>query len=174
MKEKTMNDNEQNTQAEALGVDIGGVVIDRINDNTDTAFFSGNYLNTTAVPGAFEALARLVAERFGANVHFVSKCGPTIEGQTREWLEHHDVFARTGIPQGNLRFCRRRRDKAPIAEELGLTHFIDDRLEILGRLTTVPTRILFQPCQPEVERFSRYLGLVVRAESWAEVLALLL
>ncbi len=57
---------------------------------------------------------------------------------------------------------------------MGLTHFIDDRLEILGRLTTVPTRILFQPFEPEVERFSRHLGLVVGAESWADVLALLL
>ncbi len=160
-----MNHNKQNTQAEVLGVDIGGVVMDRINDNTDTSFFGGNYLNTTAVPGTIEALARLVAERFGARVHFVSKCGPGIERKTREWLRYHDVFGRTGIPQGNLRFCRRRREKAPIAEELGLTHFIDDRLEILGRLTTVPTRILFQPYQPEVERFSRYLGLVVRAES---------
>lgn len=169
-----MTKNKLNTQAEALGVDIGGVVIDRINDNTDTSFFSDNYLNTTAVPGTIEALARLVAERFGTNVHFVSKCGPSIERKTREWLKHHDIFGRTGIPEGNLRFCRRRREKAPIAEELGLTHFIDDRLEILGYLATVPTRILFQPHGPEVRRFKQHLSSVIRAESWADVLALLL
>lgn len=169
-----MNNIKQNTQSEVLGVDIGGVVMDRINDNTDTSFFGDNYLNTTAVPGTIEALKRLVTERFGTEVHFVSKCGPNIERKTREWLKHHDVFGRTGIPQDNLRFCRRRREKAPIAEELGLTHFIDDRLEILGRLKTVPTRILFQPYQPEVEQFKQHLGLVIRAESWADVLALLL
>ena len=26
-----------------LGIDIGGVIIDRVNENTDTSFFSGNY-----------------------------------------------------------------------------------------------------------------------------------
>jgi len=33
---------------EVLGVDIGGVIIDRINDGTDTSFFGDNYLRTTA------------------------------------------------------------------------------------------------------------------------------
>ena len=31
-------------QKEVLGVDIGGVIIDRINDWTDTSFFGENYL----------------------------------------------------------------------------------------------------------------------------------
>ncbi|HJZ19149.1 MAG TPA: hypothetical protein VJ208_03525 [Candidatus Nanoarchaeia archaeon] len=37
-----------------LGVDIGGVIIDRVrNDGTDTAFKSKRYLETTAIPGVF-------------------------------------------------------------------------------------------------------------------------
>jgi hypothetical protein len=159
---------------EALGVDIGGVVMDRVNDATDTSFFGGRYLETTSTPGVVEALARLVAERFGEHVHFVSKCGPNTERKTREWLAHHDVFARTGIPAGNLHFCRRRREKAPIAEALGLTHFVDDRLEILGSLKTVPNRFLFDPVEAEVAKHRRYLGMVIRVASWAEIEALLL
>jgi len=162
------------TTKDKLGVDIGGVIIDRINDRTDTSFFSDSYLETTAVPGAFDALARLAAERFGAGVYLVSKCGPAIEAKTRAWLAHHAFFARTGIAAAHLRFCRRRRDKAAIAESLGLTHFIDDRLEVLGYLHAVPHRYLFKPREAEVQRHARTLPEVTRVESWDALLAQLL
>lgn len=165
---------QQETTGGALGVDIGGVVIDRANDRTDTSFFSTRYLETTATAGVFEALACLAAERFGTNIHFVSKCGPETERKTREWLAHHRMFERTGIPAANLHFCRRRAEKAPIAATLGLTHFIDDRLEVLGYLETVPTRILFAPVEAEVAKHRHLLRHVTRVATWAEVTALLL
>ncbi|MBA3679436.1 hypothetical protein H0W80_04625, partial [Candidatus Saccharibacteria bacterium] len=52
------------TKIPVLGVDVGGVIIDRVNDNTDTSFFGDNYLSTTAVSDVFEALAELVQARF--------------------------------------------------------------------------------------------------------------
>jgi hypothetical protein len=159
---------------EKLGVDVGGVIIDRINDNTDTSFFSDNYLATTAVPGAFEALARLSAEQFDSRVFLVSKCGPRVEAKTREWLAHHDFHGRTGIAADRLHFCRQRRDKAGICETLGITHFVDDRLEVLGYLTSVPNRYLFQPNLRELQRHKRHLSRVHRVESWQEVLDLIL
>ena len=159
---------------ERLGVDIGGVLIDRINDDTDTSFFGDNYLKTTAVPNAFEAIKRLAGERFGDEIYLVSKCGPSIERKSREWLAHHDFHAATGVPPERLNFCRRRQDKAPICESLGLTHFIDDRLEVLSYLKTVPHLFLFMPTPAEVERYARHLDRVRRVESWDEVLAALL
>ncbi len=69
-------------QTEVLGVDIGGVIIDRINDRTDTSFFSENYLQTTAVPGVVESLRRLVEKRLGEDVYLVSKCGPKVEAKS--------------------------------------------------------------------------------------------
>jgi hypothetical protein len=39
-----------------IGIDIGGVIIDRTNDKADTSFFGPNYLATTAVPAVFNAL----------------------------------------------------------------------------------------------------------------------
>ena len=50
------------------------------------------------MPGVFEGLATLVAERFGPAVHLVSKCGEQTEARTREWLAHHDFHRRTRIP----------------------------------------------------------------------------
>ena len=159
---------------EKLGVDIGGVLIDRINDNTDTSFFGDNYLKTTTVPNAFESVKRLAAARFGDEVHLVSKCGPNIERKSREWLAHHDFHAETGVPPERMHFCRRRQDKAPICKSLGLTHFIDDRLEVLSYLKSVPHLFLFMPRPAEVKRHARHLKRVHRVESWAEVLAALL
>ena len=164
----------ENHQSEALGVDIGGVVIERASQRGDTSFSGDRYLETPAIAGVVEALARLTAERFGPSVHFVSKCGATTERKTREWLAHHRLFERTGIPADNLHFCRRRDEKAPIAARLGLTHFVDDRLEVLGYLETVPTLILFDAIEDEVAKHRHLLDRVTRVAGWPEVTALLL
>lgn len=158
---------------EILGIDIGGVIIDRANDKTDTSFFSDNYLKTTAVEGAFEAIALQVERKFGANVFLVSKAGPNTQRKTLQWLQHHDFWNITKVPDGNIRFCLKRREKAAICAELGITHFIDDRLEILSCLETVPNKILFNGTPTEMEKFKDCLDGVIQARSWKEVLELI-
>lgn len=155
---------------EILGVDIGGVIIDRANDGTDTSFFSDNYLATTAVPDAFEALRDLVARRFGGNAYLVSKCGQRIQEKTLSWLDHHRFYELTGISRDNVRFCRKRDQKAGICAELGITHFVDDRLEVLGYLKTVEALYLFQPRPSEVHTFRHFLPRVTTVDSWEEIL----
>lgn len=159
---------------ETLGVDIGGVIIDRINDGTDTSFFSDNFLQTTAVPGVFQALRRLVDEKFGSQVYLVSKCGRRVQEKTLQWLDHHDFYNQTGISSDHIRFCKQRHEKAGICQELGITHFIDDRLEILGNLTTVGNLYLFQPNSNEVRRFAHFLNRVKQVDMWDEILKELL
>lgn len=125
-----------------LGVDIGRVII-----GGDTEFFSGDtarMLATPAVPGAFDTLARL-APLF-EQVWLVSKCGERVQRSSRQWLDHHDFAARTGIPRDHLRFCRTRPDKAVHCAELGITHFIDDKLDVHRALRgLVDHRYLFGP-----------------------------
>jgi hypothetical protein len=153
---------------EVLGVDVGGVIIDRVNDGTDTSFFGRNFLLTTAVAGVFDVLRQL-NERFDKIV-LVSKCGQSTQDRTRQWLAHHNFYERTGIAEVDVHFCRERREKAPICQKLGVTHFIDDRLEVLGYLESVSHLYLFQPIETEVKRFSRFLPRVKRMNSWQEVL----
>lgn len=153
---------------EVLGVDVGGVIIDRVNDGTDTSFFGRNFLLTTPVAGVFDALRQL-GERFDQIV-LVSKCGPSTEDRTRQWLAHHNFYDRTGIVESDVYFCRERREKSPICRQLGVTHFIDDKLEVLSYLETVSRLYLFQPVETEVRRFSKFLPRVQRVESWSEVL----
>jgi hypothetical protein len=38
---------------------------------------------------------------------------------------------------------REREEKADICERVGITHFVDDQLEVLVHLTSVPYRYLF-------------------------------
>lgn len=154
-----------------LGVDVGGVIIEPSDGDEDTSFFGANYLRTPPVAGVFEALAELVP-RFDA-AYVVSKCGAETELRTRHWLAHHDFHRRTGIGPERLRFCRTRPEKGPIAARLGLTHFVDDRLEVLGYLDTVGHRYLFRPRPDEVTAHAAHLAGVHRVESWPELAATL-
>ena len=54
------------------------------------------------------------------------------------------------MPPDNLQFCLERAQKAEICRDLGLTHFIDDRADVLEHLEpVVPHRYLFGPQPPE-------------------------
>ncbi|MDB1089981.1 hypothetical protein PJ985_20695 [Streptomyces sp. ACA25] len=129
--------------APVLGVDVGGVIIARVAAGADTSFFGSQPLTTPAVEGVFATLALLTAEPFGQRVHLVSTAGPRVARNTRAWLHHHEFFRRTGIPATHLHFVRKRADKAPVCTGLGITHFIDDHLDVLEHLTTVSHRYLF-------------------------------
>ena len=122
-----------------LGIDIGRVLIAaESTDGADTSFIGGSLqdaLDTPPYEGMFEAVAPLV-DRFEGRVWLVSKCGPSV----------HRFFERTGVPPANLRFCLQRPQKADHCRELRITHFIDDRSDVLRHLEgIVPNRYLFGP-----------------------------
>lgn len=131
-----------------LGVDFGRVIQGAAlpAGDADTVFLAGGLdeaLRTPPSPGAFDVLPRLV-RLFEGRVWVISKCGERIEQRTRQWLDHHDFFDRTGIPREHLRFCRKRADKAGHCAELGITHMIDDRIDVHHALRDlVPHRYLF-------------------------------
>jgi hypothetical protein len=153
-----------------LGVDIGGVIIDRINNGTDTSFFTNNYLKTTAVPGVFDALRQLRDKKFGENIYLVSKCGKVVQDKTLHWLQYNNFYDKTGINYDHVHFCRQRHEKAGICQKFGITHFVDDRLEVLGNLISVPTLYLFQPRLKEVQKFIDFVDRVKVVDSWEQIL----
>ena len=129
-----------------LGIDIGRVIIDGSSGSGDTSFFSGDtaaMLRTPAVPGAFAAIERLVP-LFG-DAWLVSKCGPRVQQRSLEWLRHHRFLELTGIAEGNVRFCLQRPEKAIHCADLGITHFVDDKPDVIAAITpVVPHRYLFE------------------------------
>lgn len=165
-----------------FGVDVGGVILDKANDDTDTSFLGDNFLETTTVPFAIGALVTIrsflacLAEVQGRPydpkeppIHVVSKCGPNVQRKTMLWMKHHVFHEITGIPESHVHFCLKRHEKAPICKDLGITDFVDDKLEVLSYLESVPHRYLFRPSDREVARFRRHLPLVTRMNSWNDV-----
>lgn len=158
-----------------IGIDVGGVIMDRANDDTDTSFFSDNFLKTTSMPYTVETVKRLIDLKFGERAYIVSKCGKNIQDKTMRWLEHHRFYERTGLRPEHVHFCRKREGKAGICKELGITHFIDDRLEVLGYLIPYVEHLyLFHPGEDEVNKFRHHLPRVQRVENWREVEGLIL
>jgi hypothetical protein len=132
------------TPAPKLGVDIGRVIIH--GDGPDTNFIGGSDADAMDAPpmaGVLEALARLCA-RFEGRVWIVSKCGPRIEARSRAWLRAHRFFETTAIPHKNIRFCKSRKEKAPICLDLGIDFFVDDRIDVLLPMAAIVAhRFLF-------------------------------
>lgn len=150
-----------------LGIDVGRVLISPGDDSKpDTSFIGGTLetaLSTPAYEGMFDVVPALV-QRFGGQVWIVSKCGRRIQERTLQWFDRHRFYERTGIDRGNVRFCLKRPDKAVHCRQLGITHFIDDRTDVLqAMLGIVPNLYLFGP------QSSRPPSGVRPVLNWAEV-----
>lgn len=131
-----------------LGVDFGRVIHGGLPapGDDDTAFLDGSFEEALASPateGVYDVLPGLV-QAFEGRAWIISKCGDRIRKRTLAWLDHHDFYARTGLPEENVRFCRKREEKAGHCAELGITHMIDDRLDVHRAIREiVPYRYLF-------------------------------
>ena len=106
-------------------------------------------------------------------VYLISKCSKTVEAKTRNWLEINNFYKVTGLSPDRVYFCSKRSEKAPIADSLGITHFIDDRLEVLSYMINVPHKYLFNPQKKEMEEFKRFLPLVNIVYKWKDLPATL-
>jgi len=152
---------ERGRQQPRLGIDIGRVIIDGPSHPAggDTVFFTGDeaaMLATPEVPRAVEAIARL-AILFESRVWLVSKCGPRVQARTEQWLAGHRFFARAGLPDDHVRFCRTRKDKRQHCIELGLTHFVDDHPEVHAAIRgTVDFQYYFGPQQYPIPTYAQH------------------
>lgn len=150
---------------EALGVDIGGVIISKARNELDTSFSNENYLETPEVADAFEVINRLVEDRFGDRAFLVSKCGPRVRAKALRWLKHHHFFERTGVKPKHVHFCLERSDKARLCRQLQISHFVDDRLDVLQKLSDVHCFLFDECARISVPKTSS----IVTVRSWSDV-----
>lgn len=152
-----------------LGIDIGRVLMCPADDDgrPDTSFLDLPDEQALAVPASphmWEVVPDLV-RAFDGHVWLVSKAGARIEALTRSWLAHHRFFDRVGLPDGQVRFCRKRPEKRSHAINLGLTHFIDDRADVLEALVgAVPHLYLFGAQRAATPAYAKHVAdwLIVR------------
>ena len=154
-------------KSNVLGIDIGGVIIKTIDATSDTSF-EEDFLLTPPVEFAIETIRVIVERQIFSDVYLISKCGHAVEILTMKWLEAH-FFQQTGIRSDKVCFCRERKQKAKICDDLSVTHFVDDRLEVLGYLVTVKNLYLFQPNDAEMNKFSENRDRVQIVQNWLDL-----
>ena len=154
-----------------LGVDIGNVIIASSAEKVEVGEpgFDEWFLGRSEVSGAIDTIAELARGPFEGRVHLITKRKSETNEMTFEWLRRHRFFDRVGMPESNVHFCRRREEKNGICQTCGVTHFVDDRLEVLSHLVTVPHRFLFNADEIEVAAFHQALDGVTCVASWSEI-----
>lgn len=151
-----------------LGVDIGGVLKPHRVPETEPRFVTS--LETTApVPGSLDTLRRLASGGFGPRVWVVSKCREENEEPLRAWLGRNGFLDNALVIPTDVHFCRERADKAEIARRLGLTHFVDDRPEVMSHMDPAIHRVLFQPDRDDAAAYAPLIRGVPMVESWDAV-----
>ena len=158
-------------KTKALGVDIGNVIINhRLTDPSDKTLYEERYSTIPASEGALEALKTLNAY-FNGQVYLISKCTEWAQEKILQWLAGHDFYTTTGIEKENVYFVRERHEKDAVCKKLGITHFIDDRLEVLSYvIDSTPHLYLFQPDDKEVDEFKKFLPKVTVVNGWNEAI----
>ncbi len=160
------------TQArkERIGIDIGNVISTH---DTDTP--GVQRITLVEMPHAAQVIARIAEDFKPENVFLVSKCGPKVQIRTRRWLQETRFCERAGIDPLHVIFCIHRKDKARIADELKLTHFIDDRLEVLSYMVNAVKRLIaFNPTENEKRQFLHVLPHVREVIDWIDVEGIIL
>jgi hypothetical protein len=161
--------------AEILGVDVGGVILDFLRHlDSELAFSGPRYLETPEIPDAIDSIARLNTGRFESRVYLVSKYLGDGPNRILEWLHERRFFEKTGIPPERFHPCKERHEKMPIARDLGITHFVDDRAEVLSYLQgVVPHLYLFQDLDEGADEYQRIRAEASHVESWKDLYELL-
>lgn len=147
------------TNRAMLGLDLGNTIVETTSD--------GKF----PFDDAIRVIHRLVTEVFTSQrVFIVSRVNEEQYKRARAWIQKENLLERTGILEENIHWCAERNDKAPICEKLGITHFIDDRPEVLSYMSgIVPHRILFQASEDDILKFKDSLHEVTHVTSWREI-----
>jgi len=115
-----------------IGIDIGGVLTREGDAWAKGARWSADW----EAPGAFDAVREIVRSFGPRNVFLVSKVqlGGPMHQQTERWLQEMGFFEKTGVLSTSVVFVSAvsgLAGKGVVASRLGLSHFVDDKLEVL-------------------------------------------
>jgi hypothetical protein len=149
-----------------LGLDYGGVIIREKEPNVE---YVREYM-----PEACRVIKRLKDELFD-DVFIVSRIHEGGNLRALAWMDEHDFWGQTGVKKENYRYCYNRDEKAGICEDLDITDFIDNRLEVLSYMDKKMVRICLHPTGTDLEKFlepNKQLPLTQRIivmETWKQI-----
>ena len=122
-----------------VGCDIGGVITRRAPSRRGAVRQQRWYDDVkSATPGCVDAVRAMVKMVGPENFYFASKAKPPMQAKIRKWLGLAISFWKpSGALEKNLVFRPEPTGpeaKGPIVRRLGLTHFTDDRTDILDEI----------------------------------------
>ena len=137
-----------------LGVDFGNTIA----------------VHDVPIPDSLRVLGRLAKEVFDGRVFIISKVNEEQEIRVRRALKEHAILDILRISIDEVRFCPNRADKATICRELGVTHMIDDRPEVMvGMPEVVTTKILMDPDFDDLLLHFNRICPVTLVRNWKDV-----
>lgn len=159
-----------------LGIDLGNVIIDHVSFGTTREYvLSGDYQAIPPVPGAVDALITLIANESVMRCMIIYNATDVVEEKVASWVAR---WVPPTVRSSDKFACQRSlsgRDKALDCLRFGLTHFVDDRMEVMKRLRgRVPHLFLFRPNDDEKREHYGGEDFFVEADGWPEVLRVLL
>lgn len=116
-----------NEKIKRIGIDIMGVILPKsVEGGTLEEFMA-----CSALPNVVESIKKLVHLYGQRNIFIISRCPEFAEKVIIQWFETHNFFIETNFSRSNIYFCREQADKAPLAKQLTLSYFIDDKINVL-------------------------------------------
>ncbi len=153
---------------EVLGVDIGQVLVEQFDPGFH--FRGPNYLNAPELPEAFRVLRRLNRER-GMEIVLATRCAsPRLRAKRTEWLDHHNFWARVGIPRVSPLYYWTPHYKSSAFHDRGVTHAVDDDPDELVHLDLVPHLVLLLGQSDRIEKHQGFIqNRAACVRSWTEI-----
>ena len=131
-----------------LGLDLWGVILSNIPGNLNKPRVYEN--------GAIEYI-RMLSDMLGSeNVFIVSLIKEKHLGTHLRAFKEDKLLKMLGIPTENVNFVFENKPagmtKAPVIQELGITHFVDDQMRILANLPSNVKRFWYASNLPTVDK----------------------
>ena len=122
-----------------LGIDLGGTIHHRVEGVV------------MPMPHAFRVIRDL--KRLVKGIYIISKVTDEQSLAAYNWFRTVNFFEETTLTPNKVLFCYERIDKGPIACKLGVTHFIDDRPDVMLGLQSEVIKYLMNPSQSDMDKF---------------------
>lgn len=152
--------------ATKIGIDINGVLA----NNKRAHIKTHDYSVFSVMEDAIDIVREIVNLHGAENVYIISRVkSHQLSFITGIWMETHNFLRETNVLLDNVYICSLLRDKAKIAKKLRLTHFIDNRPEVLNHFPKNIVIIAFQPEDKEMKKYPNVLSRAKVANSWKEV-----
>lgn len=149
---------EERVRAPIVGFDIGGTITQ--------ATFGSNVKEPW--PESFRVIKRILLE-ISPLAYIVSRVNEEQKTRAINWLYDNDVYAKTGLLKDNVFWCKERHEKGPIVQTLGITHFIDDRPEVMKYLPLDTVKIMINPDPVHLYEHCNLLRNYTVCKDWLEI-----